>query len=142
MKINWKQVGWTSLKVFIVLIMNTPLWVYLIGSMVPYDKVPLSSGDGFIKLSWIDYLKLSDKVEWYQIWILYFFVGLMLILTFFFIKWLISEAKRTKEKNEMIQAQENQTKQIVEAIQKEKQEKEIKKELKLKEKANKADKYM
>ena len=66
--IKWNNILWNTLKVLLVIILNTPLWVYLIGSFVPYGTI------GEFRLSWIDYLKLSDNIAWYHIWILYIFI--------------------------------------------------------------------
>ena len=128
-KINWKKVQITSIKVLFIAILNTALWVYLIGSMVPYATF------GQFKLSWIDYLKLSDKVAFYHIWLLYIGIAIGIILTLFFIKWWIEASKKEKDKQELIATQEANTAKIVEAITKEQQKKE--------EKANKdVEKYL
>lgn len=126
--IDWKKIGWNSLKVLFVLILNTPLWVYLIGTMVPYTNL----NNGEFKLSWIDYLRLSDKVEWYQIWLLYVFIGIGVILSVLFIKWMITSSKQEKDKQEAYNKQQEQTQAIVNAIKdnnKEKEEKDVNKYL-------------
>ena len=97
-KINWKKVQITSIKVLFIAILNTALWVYLIGSMVPYATF------GEFKLSWIDYLKLSDKVAFYHIWLLYIGIAIGIILTLFFIKWWIEASKKEKDKQERYRA--------------------------------------
>ena len=81
---KWNNILWNTLKVLLVIILNTPLWVYLIGSFVPYGTI------GEFRLSWIDYLKLSDNIAWYHIWILYIFIPVGILLSVGFIKWLIS----------------------------------------------------
>lgn len=126
---KWNNILWNTLKVLLVIILNTPLWVYLIGSMVPYANF------GEFKLSWIDYLRLSDKVAFYHIWLLYIGIAIGIILTLFFIKWWIEASKKEKDKQELIATQEANTAKIVEAITKEQQKKE--------EKANKdVEKYL
>ena len=125
-KINWKY--WLG-HIIAILIFNVPLWVYLIGSFVPYETI------GEFRLSWIDYLKLSDNIAWYHIWILYIGIMVGLILTFLFIKGWINAVKKEKDKQELIATQEANTAKIVEAITKEQQKKE--------EKANKdVEKYL
>lgn len=125
-KINWKY--WLG-HIIAILIFNVPLWVYLIGSFVPYETI------GEFRLSWIDYLRLSDRVNWYHIWILYIGIMVGLILTFLFIKGWINAVKKEKDKQELIAKQEANTAKIVEAITKEQQKKE--------EKANKdVEKYL
>lgn len=108
---NWNNILWNTLKVLLVIILNTPLWVYLIGSFVPYETI------GEFRLSWIDYLRLSDRVEWYHIWILYIFIPVGILLSVMFIKWLIVAGKREKDKQEMLAANEANTNKIIEALQ-------------------------
>lgn len=112
-KIDWKKIGWNALKVLFVVILNTPLWTYLIGSMVPYAAL---GTNGEFKLSWIDYLRLSDKVEWYHIWLLYIFIVVGIILSVLFIKWMITLKKEEKQHREQLEVQERQTQAIVNAI--------------------------
>lgn len=127
--INWNKFTWNSLKVLLILILNTPLLVFLIGSFVPYGKI------GEFRLSWIDYLKLSDRVEWYHIWFLYIGILIGLVLTFLFIKGWINAVKKEKDKKEMLAANEANTNRIIEALQsKEKEE--------LDKKIKKAKKYL
>lgn len=110
---NWNKIGWRALQVLIVLILNTPLWVYLIGSFVPYASF------GEFKLSWIDYLRLSDKVEWYHIWLLYIFLVVGVVVSVMFIKWLYEAGRKKKQHQELLEAQKEQTAAIVQAISKE-----------------------
>ena len=122
---KWNNILWNSLKVLLVLILNTPLWVYLIGSFVPYGTI------GEFRLSWIDYLKLSDNIAWYHIWILYIFIPVGILLSVGFIKWLISEGKKEKRHKEMIEENKKNMEQLIASQTKEQI------------KANKAiDKYM
>ena len=120
MKLN--NILWNTLKVLLVLILNTPLWVYLIGSFVPYGTI------GEFRLSWIDYLKLSDNIAWYHIWILYIFIPVGILLSVGFIKWLISEGKKEKRHKEMIEENKKNMEQLIN-LQKEKEEKKIEKEI-------------
>ena len=120
MKLN--NILWNTLKVLLVIILNTPLWVYLIGSFVPYGTI------GEFRLSWIDYLKLSDNIAWYHIWILYIFIPIGILLSVGFIKWLISEGKKEKRHKEMIEENKKNMEQLI-ALQKEKEEKKIEKEI-------------
>lgn len=108
---KWNNILWNTLKVLLVIILNTPLWVYLIGSFVPYETI------GEFRLSWIDYLRLSDRVEWYHIWILYIFIPVGILLSVMFIKWLIVAGKKEKDKQEMLAANEANTNKIIEALQ-------------------------
>lgn len=108
---KWNNILWNTLKVLLVIILNTPLWVYLIGSFVPYETI------GEFRLSWIDFLRLSDRVEWYHIWILYIFIPVGILLSVMFIKWLIVAGKKEKDKQEMLAANEENTKKIIEALQ-------------------------
>ena len=121
---KWNNILWNTLKVLLVIILNTPLWVYLIGSFVPYGTI------GEFRLSWIDYLKLSDNIAWYHIWILYIFIPIGIMLSVGFIKWLISEAEGRKEKRhkEMIEENKKNMEQLIN-LQKEKEEKKIEKEI-------------
>ena len=121
-KINLNNILWNTLKVLLVIILNTPLWVYLIGSFVPYGKI------GEFRLSWIDYLKLSDNIAWYHIWILYIFIPIGIMLSVGFIKWLISEGKKEKRHKEMIEENKKNMEQLIN-LQKEKEEKKIEKEI-------------
>ena len=122
---KWNNILWNTLKVLLVIILNTPLWVYLIGSFVPYGTI------GEFRLSWIDYLKLSDNIAWYHIWILYIFIPIGIMLSVGFIKWLISEGKKEKRHKEMIEENKKNMEQLI-ALQTKEQIK-----------ANKAiDKYM
>lgn len=121
-KINWNNILWNTLKVLLVIILNTPLWVYLIGSFVPYGTI------GEFRLSWIDYLKLSDNIAWYHIWILYIFIPVGILLSVGFIKWLISEGKKEKRHKEMIEENKKNMEQLIN-LQKEKEEKKIEKEI-------------
>ena len=120
MKLN--NILWNTLKVLLVIILNTPLWVYLIGSFVPYGTI------GEFRLSWIDYLKLSDNIAWYHIWILYIFIPIGIMLSVGFIKWLISEGKKEKRHKEMIEENKKNMEQLMN-LQKEKEEKKIEKEI-------------
>ena len=119
---KWNNVLWNTLKVLLVIILNTPLWVYLIGSFVPYGTI------GEFRLSWIDYLKLSDNIAWYHIWILYIFIPIGILLSVGFIKWLISEGKKEKRHKEMIEENKKNMEQLIN-LQKEKEEKKIEKEI-------------
>lgn len=119
---NWNNILWNTLKVLLVIILNTPLWVYLIGSFVPYGTI------GEFRLSWIDYLKLSDNIAWYHIWILYIFIPVGILLSVGFIKWLISEGKKEKRHKEMIEENKKNMEQLIN-LQKEKEEKKIEKEI-------------
>ena len=119
---KWNNILWNTLKVLLVIILNTPLWVYLIGSFVPYGTI------GEFRLSWIDYLKLSDNIAWYHIWILYIFIPIGIMLSVGFIKWLISEGKKEKRHKEMIEENKKNMEQLI-ALQKEKEEKKIEKEI-------------
>lgn len=122
---KWNNILWNTLKVLLVIILNTPLWVYLIGSFVPYGTI------GEFRLSWIDYLKLSDNIAWYHIWILYIFIPVGILLSVGFIKWLISEGKKEKRHKEMIEENKKNMEQLIASQTKEQI------------KANKAiDKYM
>lgn len=112
-QINWNNVGWKAFQTFIVLVLNTPLWVYLIGSFVPYASF------GEFKLSWIDYLRLSDKVAFYHIWLLYIGIAIGIIISVLFVKWLYEAGKKKKQHQEMLDAQKEQTAAIVKAISKE-----------------------
>ena len=120
--IKWNNILWNTLKVLLVIILNTPLWVYLIGSFVPYGKI------GEFRLSWIDYLKLSDNIAWYHIWILYIFIPVGILLSVGFIKWLISEGKKEKRHKETIEENKKNMEQLIN-LQKEKEEKKIEKEI-------------
>lgn len=104
---KWNNILWNTLKVLLVLILNTPLWVYLIGSFVPYGTI------GEFRLSWIDYLKLSDNIAWYHIWILYIFIPVGILLSVGFIKWLISEGKKEKRHKEMIEENKKNMEQLI-----------------------------
>ena len=104
---KWNNILWNTLKVLLVLILNTPLWVYLIGSFVPYGTI------GEFRLSWIDYLKLSDNIAWYHIWILYIFIPIGIMLSVGFIKWLISEGKKEKRHKEMIEENKKNMEQLI-----------------------------
>lgn len=104
---KWNNLLWNTLKVLLVLILNTPLWVYLIGSFVPYGTI------GEFRLSWIDYLKLSDNIAWYHIWILYIFIPIGIMLSVGFIKWLISEGKKEKRHKEMIEENKKNMEQLI-----------------------------
>ena len=106
-KSNWNNIVWNTLKVLLVIILNTPLWVYLIGSFVPYGTI------GEFRLSWIDYLKLSDNIAWYHIWILYIFIPVGILLSVGFIKWLISEGKKEKRHKEMIEENKKNMEQLI-----------------------------
>lgn len=119
---KWNNILWNALKVLLVIILNTPLWVYLIGSFVPYGTI------GEFRLSWIDYLKLSDNIAWYHIWILYIFIPIGIMLSVGFIKWLISEGKKEKRHKEMIEENKKNMEQLIN-LQKEKEEKKIEKEI-------------
>lgn len=119
---KWNNILWNTLKVLLVIILNTPLWVYLIGSFVPYGTI------GEFRLSWIDYLKLSDNIAWYHIWILYIFIPIGIMLSVGFIKWLISEGKKEKRHKEMIEENKKNMEQLIN-LQKEKEEKKIEKEI-------------
>ena len=119
---KWNNLLWNTLKVLLVIILNTPLWVYLIGSFVPYGTI------GEFRLSWIDYLKLSDNIAWYHIWILYIFIPVGILLSVGFIKWLISEKKKEKRHKEMIEENKKNMEQLIN-LQKEKEEKKIEKEI-------------
>lgn len=119
---KWNNILWNTLKVLLVLILNTPLWVYLIGSFVPYGTI------GEFRLSWIDYLKLSDNIAWYHIWILYIFIPVGVLLSVGFIKWLIAEGKKEKRHKEMIEENKKNMEQLIN-LQKEKEEKKIEKEI-------------
>lgn len=119
---KWNNILWNTLKVLLVTILNTPLWVYLIGSFVPYGTI------GEFRLSWIDYLKLSDNIAWYHIWILYIFIPIGIMLSVGFIKWLISEGKKEKRHKEMIEENKKNMEQLIN-LQKEKEEKKIEKEI-------------
>ena len=119
---KWNNILWNTLKVLLVIILNTPLWVYLIGSFVPYGTI------GEFRLSWIDYLKLSDNIAWYHIWILYIFIPVGIMLSVGFIKWLISEGKKEKRHKEMIEENKKNMEQLIN-LQKEKEEKKIEKEI-------------
>ena len=124
-KINLNNILWNTLKVLLVIILNTPLLVYLIGSFVPYGTI------GEFRLSWIDYLKLSENIAWYHIWILYIFIPIGILLSVGFIKWLISEGKKEKRHKEMIEENKKNMEQLIASQTKEQI------------KANKAiDKYM
>lgn len=118
--INWKQVKINSIKIVFIFILNTPLWVYLIGNLVPYGEI------GEFKISWIDFLRLSKNVKWYHIWLLYLAIVLGIFLTILFIKYWISATKHNKERQESLNLQKENTAKIVEAITKEKQRKEEK----------------
>ena len=104
---KWNNILWNTLKVLLVIILNTPLWVYLIGSFVPYGTI------GEFRLSWIDYLKLSDNIAWYHIWILYIFIPIGILLSVGFIKWLISEGKKEKRHKEMIEENKKIMEQLI-----------------------------
>ena len=104
---KWNNILWNTLKVLLVIILNTPLLVYLIGSFVPYGKI------GEFRLSWIDYLKLSDNIAWYHIWILYIFIPIGILLSVGFIKWLISEGKKEKRHKEMIEENKKNMEQLI-----------------------------
>ena len=119
---KWNNILWNTLKVLLVIILNTPLWVYLIGSFVPYGTI------GEFRLSWIDYLKLSDNIAWYHIWILYIFIPIGIMLSVGFIKWLISEGKKEKRHKEMIEENKKNMEQLIN-LQKEKEDKKIEKEI-------------
>ena len=104
---KWNNILWNTLKVLLVIILNTPLWVYLIGSFVPYGTI------GEFRLSWIDYLKLSDNIAWYHIWILYIFIPVGILLSVGFIKWLINEGKKEKRHKEMIEENKKIMEQLI-----------------------------
>ena len=104
---KWNNILWNTLKVLLVIILNTPLLVYLIGSFVPYGTI------GEFRLSWIDYLKLSDNIAWYHIWILYIFIPIGILLSVGFIKWLISEGKKEKRHKEMIEENKKNMEQLI-----------------------------
>lgn len=122
-KINWNKVQITSIKVLFIAILNTPLWVYLIGNFVPYGTI------GEFRLSWIDYLKLSDKVEWYQIWILYSFIPIGILLSIGFIKWLIAENVRDKKDKKLLEENKKQMEEIIKSKEDKKIERDIDKYL-------------
>lgn len=124
-KINWDRVKYWLGHIIIILVLNTALWVYLIGSFVPYSKI------AEFRLSWIDYLRLSDKVEWYHIWLLYIGIGVGILLSVLFIKGWINAIKQEKNKQEILEANKANTQAIIDAINKEqkKEQKEIDKYL-------------
>lgn len=110
--IDWKEVGWRFLKLLAFLILNTPTITFLIGNFVPYGTIQ------DLRISWIDYLRLSKQVEWYSIYILYIAMGITLAITFYLLKWLIEQKKAEKRTQEVIKQNEINTSKIVEAIQK------------------------
>ena len=122
-QINWGKIGWRSFQAFSVLILNTPLWVYLIGSMVPYAEF------GEFKLSWIDYLRLSDKVEFYNIWALYLCIPIGVMLSVFWIKYLYEKNKKEKQHQEQLKAQEKHSQIVAQAIKESKEQKTVDKYL-------------
>ena len=95
-KINWKQVGWRVLQAIVILILNSASIVYIIGSVVPYETI--TKNDVEFKLSWIDYLKLSDRVEWYQFFLIWLFIIIGVVLTIFFIKLLWKNKQLNKDR--------------------------------------------
>lgn len=119
--IDWKKIGNIAIKIGFILILNVALWVYLIGSMVPYMD------NGEFKLSWIDYLRLSKFVPWYATWLLYIGIGIGIMLSFAFLKWWYEASKREKDKQEIIQAQKENTERILK--QQAKEDKDVRKYL-------------
>lgn len=115
--IDWKEVGWKFLKFLLFLILNTPTITYLIGNFVPYGKIQ------GLKISWIDYLRLSENVEWYHIWILYIAMGITLTITLYLIKWLIEQKKEERRLQKTLAQNEVNTNKIIEAIQNKEQSK-------------------
>lgn len=117
--INWKKVRKNIFLVSFIFFLNVSLWVYLIGAFVPYAKM------GEFKISWIDYLRLSDKVEWYHIWFLYIGIAVGVILSVLFIKWWITASKKEKDKQELLNANKENTQAIINALKEEKQKDKI-----------------
>lgn len=123
---NWKQIGWRVLQALIILILNTASFVYIIGSNVPYETIN-KNGIEF-RLSWIDYLKLSDRVEWYHIFLIWLFIIIGIVLTIFFIKllWKNKQANKDRElenkkyelETKKLEAQEKAHKELSDRIEK------------------------
>lgn len=109
-KLNWKKINSILIHLGIILILQIPFLVYLIGHFVPYAEI------NEFKISWIDYLRLSKNVSWIQIWILYLFIFIGEVLTIIFIKAWYRTIKDQKNKEELLKSNELNTQKIVEAI--------------------------
>lgn len=94
---NWKQIGWRVLQAIIIVVLNSATFVYIIGSNVPYETINKNGVE--FKLSWIDYLKLSNQVEWYHIFLIWLFIIIGIIATIFFIKLLWKNKQANKDRD-------------------------------------------
>lgn len=91
--INWKNVGWRSLQAFIVAILNTPLWVMIIGNVVGSTKwYQLEDGEVIGEKTdfWFSDLDMSHKA------IIIGFIVVGIILSFALIKFLYIQKRDDK----------------------------------------------
>lgn len=100
------KVLWIIFNIFVFAVLNSATIVYVIGKFVPYDTIQ------DLKVSWIDYLKLSKKVPWYSIALIYTFMLLGASASWGYVKFLAWNMKENK-KIEAMKEQNNHAKEVI-----------------------------
>lgn len=98
-KVDWKQVGWRFLQFLIVLLLNTPLILFIVFKIVDVETAKFGSVSLWNALT-IKVFEYSGY-HWYNDFLIYLFMILGIILTIMFVKFLYKNNKdKKKEKKE------------------------------------------
>ncbi len=109
-KINWNKVGWRTLQALTINIFNGATWFWIVANFVGNQEVDL--GKYKIDVSYFDLL------SWWQHGLVYLFMVIGVLLTFGFVKLLYRNHREDKQLEKQAQVQENQSKVLLENIQK------------------------
>lgn len=131
--INWKDVGWCSLKIFLFILLNTPTIIFVIGKSI---DVPVSqNGDGKeLTITWIDWLffyaKNSQNIKGFELfllkWTFYLSIIGTLYATYKINVFLYKQKKEEKRTQKVIEENGVNTNKIIEAIKSKEEKKEEK----------------
>lgn len=102
-QIDWKQIGWRFLQALIILLMLSPIIVYIVLNNVDFSDTGLNyylvmSNKEIVEIMQEKGLILWYDYHWYYKFLLWLFMILGVILTIVFIKFLYKNNKERKNR--------------------------------------------
>lgn len=96
MKVNFKKIGWVTLKIIAILMINCVSIFFIISKIIPFNvEIVGKEGSKILTINLIDYWKWVEVWKWYYSLLMYFGMGVGFWLTFHLLK-LFHTQKREK----------------------------------------------
>lgn len=131
-KINWKEIGWGCLKIFLFILLNTPTILFIVGKSI---DVPVNEVNGKeLTITWIDWLffyaKNHQNITGFELfllkWTFYLSMVGTLYATYKINVFLYKQKREEKRTQKVVEEQQANTNKIIEAIKSKEEKKEEK----------------